>query len=137
MNKLSQTILPLALGIGLAVGLDLSAIASPRNSHHYSRSGVVIISPLRHGNRNYNNYEIDYRNSRNIDYGRRGRYEDKYYNRGSRRRRSSRYDCDLRNRRVGSRNRRYHSGQRVNPIPRPRIYRDSPSNGGSVRVIRY
>ena len=32
-NRLSQTIVPLALSIGLAMGLELSAIASPRYSH--------------------------------------------------------------------------------------------------------
>ena len=136
MNRLSQTILPLALSVGLAMGLELPAIAYPRNSYRqYNRSGAVIIFPARRG---YNNYEVDDRNGRNIDYGRRDRYNDNYYNRSYRRRRNSRYnsyDCDRRNSRVGIRNRGYYSGQRV--IVNPRIYRDSPSNRSSIRVIRY
>lgn len=142
-NRLSQTIVPLALSIGLAVGLELSAIASPRYSHQqYNRSGVVIINPSRHGN----NYQVDYRsNGRNIDYGWRDRYDDRYdygyYNRGYRSRRSSRYnsyDCGRRNRRLGSSS-RYYSGQRV--IVNPPIYQDSlrnrDYNGNHIRVIRY
>ncbi len=141
-NRLSQTIVPLALSIGLAVGLELSAIASPRYSHQqYNRSGVVIINPSRHGN----NYQADYRsNGRNIDYGRRYRYDDRYdygyYNRGYRRRSSryNSYDCGRRNRRLGSSS-RYYSGQRV--IVNPPIYQDSlrnrDYNGNHIRVIRY
>ena len=134
MNRLSQTLLPLALSIGLVGGLELSAIASPRYSQ-YNRSGVVIISPSRQGSHNYN---VNSRYGRSLDSRRRDRYDANYYDRGSRRRRSRRYssyDCDRRNRRVGRRNRRYYSGQRI--IVNPPIYRDSPYNGGSIRVIRY
>ncbi len=124
MNRLSQTILPLALSIGLVGGLNVSAIASPRYSQ-YNRSGVVIISPSRRG---YNNYNVNYRYGRRINYGPR------------RSRRYNSYDCDRRYRRVGRRNRRYNRGQRV--ILHSPIYRDSPSNGGGhnrnyIRVIRY
>lgn len=119
MNRLSQTILPLALSIGLVGGLDVSAIASPRYSQ-YNRSGVTIVSPSRH---RHNNYYDNYRRGRRIDYGRR------------RSRRYSSYDCDRGYRRVGRRNRKYYSGQRV--IINPPIYRDSPSNSGYIRIIRY
>ena len=124
MNRLSQTIVPLALSIGLVGGLDVSAIASPRYSQ-YNRSGVVIISPSRRGS---NNYNVNYRYGRRINYGRR------------RNRRYNSYDCGPRYRRVGRRNRRYHRGQRV--ILHSPIYRDSPSNGRGnnrnyIRVIRY
>ena len=112
MNRLSQTILPLALSIGLVGGLELSAIASPRYSQ-YNRSRVVIISPSRQG---YNNYS------------------DRYY-RPRRSRSYSSYDCGSRNRRVGRRNRGYYSGQRV--IVNPPIYRNSPRNIDYLRVIRY
>ncbi len=117
MNRLSQTILPLVLSIGLVGGLEISAIASPRY-YRDNRSGVVIISPSRRG---YNNYH--HRNYR-----------------PRRSRRYNSYDCDRRYRRVGRRNRRYYSGQRV--ILHSPIYRDSPSNGRGnnrnyIRVIRY
>ena len=133
MNRLSQTIFPLALGLGLAMGLESQAIASPRYSHQqYNRSGVVIISPSRHGNNHYDDYEVDYRRGRNIDYGRRDRYHDRYdnddyYERDYRRRRSRRYDsddCGRRSYRAGRR--RYYSGRRN--------YR---RNGGYIKVIRY
>jgi len=136
MNRLSKTILPLALGLGLATVLELPASAFPRNFHHNNRSRVLVVSPS--GDR----YNDDYSSNgdyRNVDYDRRDRYDDGYRNVDygrRRRRRSSRYDCGPRNRRVGRRrDRRYNSRQRVNV--RPRIYRDSPSNSRSVRVIRY
>ena len=142
MNRLSQTILPLALSIGLAGVLELPAIANPRYSHQqFNRSGIVIISPPRHG---HNSYQVDSRPSRSIDYGRRNRYDDRYYDyeRDYRPRRSSRYDssdCDRRNPRIGSRNREYYSGQRV--IVSPPRYRDSfrnrDYNSNYIRVIRY
>ncbi len=133
MNRLSQTIFPLALGLGLAMGLESSAIASPRYSHQqHNRSGVVIISPSRHGNNHYDDYEVDYRHGRNIDYGRRDRYRDRYdnddyYERDYRRRsrRYNSYDCDRRNYRVNRRRRNY-SGNRN--------YR---RNGSYIKIIRY
>ncbi len=107
MNRLSQTILPLALGIGLAGGLGLPAIASPRYSYQqYNRSGVVIISPSRY--RDYDRYYRGYRRYR----GRRARYD----------------DCDRRYSRVGRR-RRY---SRYRDSYRHRDYR-----GNHIRVIRY
>lgn len=135
MNRLSKTILPLALGLGLAAVMELPASAFPRKSSHQSRSRVIIVSPSRDRYRDDYSYDGDYRN---VDYDRRDRYDDssRDINYGRRRRRrSSRYDCGPRNRRVGRRrrDRRYYSGQRNSP----RIYRDSPNNSRSVRVIRY
>ena len=133
MNRLSQTILPLALGLGLAAVLEAPAIAFPRHGHH-NRSRVIIVSPSRDRYDDDYYYEDDYRHGRHVDYGRRDRYDDDYYYGRRRRRRSSRYDCHRRPRHVGRRRRRrrYYSGERVNTSPR--IYRYSPSN---VRVIRY
>ena len=139
MNRLSQTMLPLALSIGLAVGLESPAIASPRYSHQqYNRSGVVIISPSRHEYPEYNDY-VDSRPSRRNRYD--DRYDDNYYDyeRGYRPRRSSRYnsyDCGRRNSRVGRRDRRYYSGQRVIVSP-PRYQDYNDYNGNHIRVIRY
>ena len=110
MNRLSQTILPLALGIGLAGALELPAIASPRYSYQqYNRSGVVIISPSRY--RDYDRYDR--------------------YDRGYRRYRGRRYrydDCDRRYSRVGRRRR--HSRYRDS-------YRYRDYRGNHIRVIRY
>ncbi|MGK7897832.1 MAG: hypothetical protein AB4372_30505 [Xenococcus sp. (in: cyanobacteria)] len=130
MNRLSQTLLPLALSIGLVGGLEIDAIASPRHSQ-YNRSGVVIVSPSRQRS---NNYNVNSRYGRSLDSRRRNRYSNRDY----RPRRSRRYnysDCGRRNRRVGRRNRRYYSGQRI--IVNPPIYRNYPSNSGYIRVIRY
>ena len=131
MNRLAQTLMPLALSIGLAMGLESSAIASPRKSYQqYNRSGVVIVSPPRSRSYNYNHYEVD------SHYDRRDTYHDDYYAPGSPPRRSRRYnssDCRRRNRRVSRRG--YSSGQQI--IVNPPIYRDSYRNGGSIRVIRY
>ena len=135
MNRLSKTILPLALSLGLVGGLEIGAIASPRYSQ-YNRSGVVIVSPSRQG---YNNYGVNYRYGRSIDSGRRDRYYNRDY-RPRRRRSYNSYDCGPRNRRVRRRNRRYYSGQRI--IVNPPIYRDYSNNGRAnnrnyIRVIRY
>ena len=128
MNRLSKTILPLALGLGLTSVVELPANAFPRKSHRHNRSRVIIVSPSR------DRYDDDYYYDdygRDIDYGRRDRYDDDYYYGRRRRRRSSRYDCGPRNRRVGRRRRRrrYYSDSPV--------YRNYPSNDRSVRVIRY
>ena len=133
MNRLSQTILALALSIGLTVGLELPAIASPRYSHQKrSGSGVVRIYPSRHRDYDYRDYEVDYRRGRNVDYGHSDRYNDyDRYDRGYRRYRGRRYgydDCDRRYSRVGKRRR--HSRYRDS-------YRNRDYRGDHIRVIRY
>ena len=120
MNRISQNIIPWAVSIGLALGLDMSAIAYPRYSYpQYNRSEVIIITPSRYGRRYYNRRHRGFRPYRT------GRYNI--------------YNHNPSNRRFGRRTRGYYSGPRIRA--HPRVYRDFPSNGRGnrnyIRIIKY